>query len=103
MNKIQNEFEIIVRSQLIIPSDKMNLSLSINSNVQRRHSMDTSHISPTHSTVMKSKSPSIESLDQIPSPPIEDSTLSKPLIIDNEVFNASEQEEKPPSFVIKNF
>ncbi|CAF0755721.1 unnamed protein product [Adineta steineri] len=83
MNSIQDEFEIVIRSQYIIPpispaieifkSDKNhshnstknnvtvspNLSLTVDSNNQRRHSMDTSQFSPTHltnNTVVKSQS-----------------------------------------------
>jgi hypothetical protein len=75
MNSIQDEFEIVVRSQNIIlpissqieiskPS-KSNLTVSnnssliVDSNAQRRHSMDTSQYSPTaqiNNTVVKSQS-----------------------------------------------
>ncbi|CAF0816840.1 unnamed protein product [Rotaria sp. Silwood1] len=83
MNSIQDEFEIIVRSQHVIPSVSLsieihkpekripniqtnnnlgvssNTSLIVDSNISRRHSMDTSQCSPTHSstnTVVKSQS-----------------------------------------------
>ncbi|UJR28278.1 hypothetical protein I4U23_009527 [Adineta vaga] len=82
MNSIQNEFEIIVRSKHVIPpilppieihnSEKIisnnyfksNLpisqnSLTVDTNTQRRHSMDTSQLSLNHSnnnTIVKSQS-----------------------------------------------
>ncbi|CAF4421945.1 unnamed protein product, partial [Rotaria sp. Silwood2] len=83
MNSIQDEFEIVVRSQHVIPPispsieihkpEKKNLNVQLNnslavssntslvvdSNIPRRHSMDTSQYSPTHSpthTVVKSQS-----------------------------------------------
>lgn len=59
MNTIKNEFEIIVRSQLI------SSFVPIEQNVQRRHSIDTSVIPVTNNTVIKSKTTSISSLEQI--------------------------------------
>ncbi|CAF0865041.1 unnamed protein product [Rotaria sordida] len=84
MNSIQDEFEIVVRSQHVIPPVSLsieihkpekinsniqstnnnltvlsNTSLIVDPNIQRRHSMDTSQYSPTHlttNTVVKSQS-----------------------------------------------
>jgi len=59
MNTIQNEFEIIVRN---INSHSF---LTTDINIQRRHSMDTSELSPTetiNNPVIKSKSTTVYSL-----------------------------------------
>ena len=59
MNAIKNEFEIIVRNQLI------SSFVPIEQNVQRRHSVDTPTMPVTNNTVIKSKTTSISSLEQI--------------------------------------
>jgi len=60
MNRIQNEFEIIVRNNINSHS-----FLTTDTNIQRRHSMDTSELSPiqtVNNTVIKSKSTTVSSL-----------------------------------------
>ncbi|CAF0908919.1 unnamed protein product [Rotaria sordida] len=72
MNTMQNEFEIIVRSQSIkTNSDSL---LPIDTNIQRRHTMGPSQLpitEPTNNTIIKSKSTSIPSLDEILKIPID--------------------------------
>jgi hypothetical protein len=58
MNTIQNEFEIIVRNQFsFVPMD--------NNNIQRRHSVDTSASPIVNNIMIKPKSKSIDSIEQI--------------------------------------
>jgi hypothetical protein len=85
MNKIQNEFEIIVRCQTA--NTNSHSFLTADTNIQRRHSMDVLNLGltqPTNNTVTKSKSTSIYSLHQ------------KVITTTNNPKN----EQKPPSPVI---
>jgi hypothetical protein len=82
MNKIQNEFEIIVRCQSA--NTNPHSFLTADTNIQRRHSMDVLNLAPTNNTVIKSKSTSIYSLHQ------------KVITTTNNPKN----EQKPPSPVI---
>jgi hypothetical protein len=82
MNKIQNEFEIIVRCQSA--NTNPHSFLTADTNIQRRHSMDVLNLAPTNNTVTKSKSTSIYSLHQ------------KVITTTNNPKN----EQKPPSPVI---
>jgi hypothetical protein len=63
MSTIKNEFEIIVRNQSVNTNSQA--FLTMDANISRRHSMDTSQLTPTeptNNTVIKSQSTLIYSL-----------------------------------------